>query len=180
MFCPRCGQERVSQDTSFCSRCGFLLTGTADLILTDGLPVGGSAVATTGKDSPRWHGIKQGIFMIMLMIVLTPVLGLVFRFAFNMIPWPIGILVFLLGGGGLLRIIYALFFESKNADESQDRTLRRGEFPSGQIHRELPAGDRSDFVSPAAHRAGSWLDTNDLQPHSVIDNTTKLLEKEQE
>ena len=35
MFCPRCGQERFSQDTSFCSRCGFLLTAAADVFNPD-------------------------------------------------------------------------------------------------------------------------------------------------
>src|SRR6185436_9773529 len=36
MFCPNCGQERISEATSFCSRCGYLLTGTADLLKIGG------------------------------------------------------------------------------------------------------------------------------------------------
>ncbi len=36
MFCPRCGQQQVSQDTRFCSRCGLSLDLLADLLSDDG------------------------------------------------------------------------------------------------------------------------------------------------
>src|SRR5215213_11068221 len=110
MFCPRCGQERISQETSFCSRCGYLLTATADLLLTEGVSI--SKPVATGKDSPRWRGVKQGAFLILLAAILAPILGLILRFGFNMMPWPVGVILFLLGGGGLLRIAYALMFEA--------------------------------------------------------------------
>ncbi len=31
MFCPQCSQEQISEDTRFCSRCGFLMTGVSQL-----------------------------------------------------------------------------------------------------------------------------------------------------
>ena len=169
MFCPRCGQERVSQDTSFCSRCGFLLTAAADLLRTDG-----AVPEPLTVDSPRRRGVKQGLFLLMLMIVAVPVLGLTLRM-FGLFPWPIGLVVFGLGGGGLLRIAYALMFEAKESA----RTLARD--VAGGHARELPA---SEFPPASAQmppmRAGAWLDTNDLQPNSVTDHTTQLLEKERE
>jgi hypothetical protein len=37
----------------------------------------------------------------------------------------------------------------------------------------------SDFAPPISTPASArWLDTNDLEPHSVTDHTTKLLEKD--
>ena len=133
-------------------------------------------------DSARRRGVKQGIFLMLLMIVLAPVLGLIFRFGFNMMPWPMGIFVFLLGGGGLLRIIYALFFESKYSHNplAPDESRRTGSVAAGQPNRELPVGDSSSYIPPTPARAGNWRDTNDLQPPSVTDATTKLLEKEQD
>ena len=36
MFCPRCGQQQVSGDTRFCSRCGLSLDILSDLFSDDG------------------------------------------------------------------------------------------------------------------------------------------------
>ena len=104
----------------------------------------------------------------MLMLVVVPVLGISLRM-FGLFPWPIGIAVFALGGGGLLRIAYALMFEPKDA-ASTVRTL-----PAAASHHELPP---SQFVPVDAElKPGRWLDTNDLTPDSVTDHTTQLLEK---
>ena len=173
MFCPRCGQERTSQETSFCSRCGFLLTGATELLLTGGAPLPPSV----GSDSPRSRGIKQGLFMFLLVFVVAPILGMISVFALDVEPWPMGIAIFLLGGGGLLRIAYALMFESKFAPA----------LPEGRHDRELnssttivspaalPPLAASEYISP---QSGRWLDTNDLEPTSVTESTTKLLEKD--
>jgi hypothetical protein len=146
------------------------LTVAAELLLTDGVAVPHSAI--TKKDSPRRRGLKQGFFMILLMLVLAPVLGLIFRFAFNMMPWPVGLVVFLLGGGGLLRIAYALMFESGQA-------IHEGSLAGGQTTNVLPAGNTPSYIPPPV-RSGQWLDTNDLEPRSVTDATTRLLEKEED
>jgi hypothetical protein len=173
MFCPRCGQERISQETSFCSRCGFLLTAVHDLLLTDGVASSDTGIS---RESPRWRGVKQGIFLIMLMIVLAPVLGLIFRFGFNMIPWPMGVLIFLLGGGGILRIAYALMFEPKHAELPElEVSSRRAGIAGRQPSREIAEGD-VNYIPPELIRREQ---TNSLEsPPSVTENTTKLLEKE--
>jgi hypothetical protein len=121
--------------------------------------------------------VKQGIFLIMLMIVLAPVFGLIFRFGFNMMPWPIGVLVFLLGGGGILRIAYALMFEARQAELSEaekPRTL--SSVPGPQSMRELAEGDANYIPPDSMHR----VKTNALEPPSITEHTTKLLEKEPE
>jgi hypothetical protein len=38
MFCPKCSQEQVSDETRFCSRCGFQLNVVKALLTEDGLP----------------------------------------------------------------------------------------------------------------------------------------------
>jgi len=37
MFCPKCGQQQISEESSFCSRCGFRLTAVRQSLGTDGV-----------------------------------------------------------------------------------------------------------------------------------------------
>jgi hypothetical protein len=178
MYCPQCGQERVSESTSFCSRCGYLLTGTAEL-----LPMGGALpqMQPTDVRSPRSRGVRQGLFMFLLMFVLAPVVGLISQFGLGIEPWPVGVVVALFGFGGLLRIAYAMMFESKFPPA----------LPESRLNRELPHSPynfstsalppergpaASDFVTPAFGRQPEPVPA---EPSSVTDETTKLLEKKQ-
>ncbi|MFN2501562.1 MAG: hypothetical protein ABR530_06085 [Pyrinomonadaceae bacterium] len=150
-----------------------------ELLVTDGIPGQGS-VTKTKKDSPRARGVKQGLFLMLLTIIFTPVFGIFVRFGLNMMPWPIGVFLFLFGGGAVLRIAYALLFESSEAPAFTDTRLS-GSLPVGQSNRELSPTDVASFILPTrASGTGSWLDTKDLQPNSVTDGTTQLLEKEKE
>ena len=184
MFCPRCGEERISEETSFCSKCGYLLTGTAELLDKGGALVPADDAVRAAWWSPRSHGIRMGLFMLLLTIVLAPIVGIISVFALNTEPWPVGVVIFLLGGGGLLRIVYALMFETKKAH------LLPGEgWPKAGVVGAAAAttepqlsgpGSKgelypSSFIPPPSSR---WLDTNDLEPTSVTDHTTKLLEKD--
>ena len=177
MFCPQCGQERISEATSFCSRCGYLLTGTAELLKT------GGAVPETpagGPRSPRSRGIRMGVFMFLLMFVVAPIVGLIATFGLGIEPWPVGIVVTLLGLGGLLRIVYALMFESKVPhSRTGSRPIRELDPSSVNLatsalppQRDLPA---SEYVSP---QVGTRGDLETRTPSSVTDSTTKLLEQE--
>ena len=181
MYCPRCGEERVSEATSFCSRCGFLLTVTSELIPTGGtLPQGLMPVA---GPSPRARGVRHGLFLILLAAVIFPVLGIISVFALHMQPWPAGIALFLLVGGGLLRLAYAMMFERGASPAlSPHEGWPRTEVPGAVDTRQLNADLNSEFSAFNSQFApdGSWLDTNDLEPHSITDPTTKLLKKESE
>src|SRR5687767_14883625 len=115
MFCPQCGQERISEATSFCSRCGYLLTGTADLLRTGGAPL----QKPLEERSPRSRGIRHGLFMFLLMFVVAPIVGLIATFGLGIEPWPVGVVVFLLGVGGILRMIYALMRSEEHTSELQ-------------------------------------------------------------
>ena len=178
MFCPQCGQERTSHATSFCSRCGFLLTGVSDLLQTGGI----RTIEEGG--SPRSRGIRMGIFMLLLTVVIAPIMGILSVFLFRAAPWPMGVTMFLIGGAGLLRIAYAVMFESntkktslresKTSDLIEELPIEGNPNVAGSLppQRETTA---STYSRPAA---GIWLDTNELEPASVTENTTKLLEKD--
>lgn len=175
MYCPNCGQDRLTDATNFCSRCGYLLTGTAEL-----LKVGGSlALPDSSKSpSPRSHGIKQGAFMMILGVALFPLIGIITTFLFRMTPWPAGVVLFGLFFGGLVRIAYALMFEAKSQPglpPAASLHIADSQLTGQSSNTALPP---SSFVPPETGRTGRWLDTNELEPHSVTDSTTKLLEME--
>ena len=181
MFCPKCGQERISMDTSFCSRCGFLLTGASDLLLTGGLIPQLTSQPGYREPSPRNRGLKQGLFIFLLSFLIVPLLAM-FSMATRTEPFAMAIAAILLVAGGLLRAAYALMFESpvpggKTLEESAIagvqnlyRQQNAGSLPPQQ---SIPA---STYVQPAT---GNWRDTNELEPRSVTENTTKLLENEE-
>lgn len=176
MHCPQCGQQQVSDETRFCSRCGFLLTGVAEVVAHGGVvPTTSNGIAGR-KDSPRRRGIKQGVFLFLMVFLLAPLLGML-SVALRLEPTLVGVAAVLCVVGGLLRVVYALMFEeggppalpASKLVNVLPATENRGSLPPSQT---TPA---SSYVSP-----GSWRDTNELQhePGSVTDSTTKLLERD--
>ena len=181
MFCPHCGQERLSDATSFCSRCGFLLTGTTELLKNGGVIP--SLPATRGyfSPSPRTRGLKQGLFFFLLTFLIVPIIA-ISTVALRAPIWGVPIAAILFSMGGLLRVAYALMFESpapagvlassniaEGANILPDRPPIQNALPGGE---QIPA---SVYNPP---RGGTWRDTNDLQP-SVTEGTTQLLEKDE-
>lgn len=181
MFCPRCGQEQVSNETRFCSRCGFLMTGVSEIIANDGLIPEKYVQIKGGKNSPKKRGIKQGA-MVMLIgtFLLVPLLGILSA-EFHFSPALVAITAILSFVGGLLRIIYALMFESSNPN---DMTLEESVIATSQkfLNKQKPqnALPPEQSIPTAAYvppTAGNWRDTSDLEPSSVTEHTTKLLEQ---
>ena len=176
MFCPKCSQERHSETSSFCSRCGYLLAGTAELF-----QFGGELPNKPGKNSARARGIKQGTFIFLIGLLLFPILGMLSVFVFRVPPWPAGMALFLTAGGGLLRIAYALMFEQNfpkqlpGGTEFDNAALKISAQRSATALPPQQTYATDDYVTP---RTGKWLDTNDLEPRSVTESTTKLLENE--
>lgn len=177
MHCPKCGQQQVSEHTRFCSRCGFLLSGVADVIANNGVIPAQQTGFTGTAGSAKRRGVKQGVFIFLLTFLIVPLLIMV-AMATNDEPFLALLGLILFGIGGLIRTAYALMFESgvaATASATKPQALPgpiegRGELPPSYA---TPA---STYSTPQ----GAWRDTNDLQrtPGSVTDNTTKLLEKE--
>ena len=181
MHCPKCGQQQISGEIRYCSRCGFLLTGIAEVVANDGF-VPGSSNSSAAISSPRKRGIKQGAFIFLLSVLVVPVLAMI-SLAINAKPIGAAFAAVMLICGGLLRIVYALMFESGNPGGS---TLEENVISSSQsfLNRRrkqtaLPAGSSIPVAVYTAPETGNWRDTNDLaQPSSVTDSTTKLLKNE--
>ncbi len=181
MHCPKCGQQQISEEIRYCSRCGFLLTGVAEVVANDGVLPGSSPSA--GKtSSPRKRGIKQGAFIFLLSFLVVPILSMI-ALATNDEPIAAAIGAVLLICGGLIRIVYALMFESGEPGGStieQNALAASHKFLKRRSKRaELPAGTSIPAATYTAPQTGTWRDTNDLAtPLSVTDSTTKLLKNE--
>ena len=183
MHCPKCGQQQISDEIRYCSRCGFLLIGIAEVIANDGL-VPNRALPFAGKDSPKRRGIKQGAFIFLLTFFVVPILSII-SLAGNWEPVlpAIGAILFICGG--MLRMIYALMFESSvpGTETVEEKLLAasHGILRKKQPNLELPPTRATPANAYAAPATGAWQDTNDLaRPGSVTDSTTKLLSKEAE
>ncbi len=176
MFCPQCGQEKISMDTNYCSRCGFPLAGVGELLHTGG--VNPLATTRTSTQSPRKRGLKQGLFLFLMTFLVAPLLGMI-SLVFNAEPIAAGIGVVVCFMGGLLRMAYALMFESSEpgVPTLEEKVLAGANTLSSVKANALPP----QLSTPAANYftpgAGNWRDTNDLQPTSVTESTTQLLDE---
>jgi hypothetical protein len=177
MFCPKCGMERQSSATSFCSRCGFLLTGTADLIELGGLLPDFRNAAAPTLPSRRNRGVKQGLFIFLLSLLIVPLMALLTVVLQIRSPVLPVLALLLLGVGGALRMVYAWMFEDPAVPISS-KPAAAVNFAARPQSYTLPDAQSvpvSGYTPPAS---GKWRDTNDLQPRSVTEGTTKLLENE--
>lgn len=178
MFCPKCGQQQLSEETKFCSRCGFLLTAVWDLVSNNGLSNQTLAAAESGAISPRKEGLRRGGKLMMIGLIIIPLLIIISEL-FNLNPALVIAVSIITFWGGILRMIYARLFESAypNEIDAEQKTLSFAKKMLGKKTNALPPQSIS-VSSYAPPSASNWRDTNDLPQPSVIENTTKLLEKD--
>lgn len=184
MFCPRCGQQQTSNETRFCSRCGFLMTGVGALVANEG-NLEAVSFAKPGKtDTPRRRGIKKGLFIFLLAFLVVPIMAIFTLMIEAREPFAVVIALVLLVVGGLLRIAYALMFESS---EPTGQSVEQAAYQTAQ---NVLSGSRNQNALPPQQsiptssyvppKQGNWRETNDLEPSSVTDPTTKLLKEEKQ
>lgn len=136
------------------------------------------AMGAGGKaaSSPRKIGLKQGLFLLLLTFLVVPIVGMLSR-AIGISPALTGVTAVMLFIGGLLRMVYALMFEDAEAPLEVHGRPPAGLHGSRAGVNALPAQSAYEgaYVNPLGV---NWRDTGDLQPRSVVEGTTKLLEKE--
>ena len=170
MFCPRCGEQQIAGDSRFCSRCGFLLTNVNNLL------VGGGVLSEQFYNQPntqistRKKGVKQGGKMILAGLIIVPLLGILSTFiGFN--TFIVGITALILFWGGVLRLIYALLFETGEDQTLEQKVIKISEkfLNKKQNVEALPEkkyNSASTYTPPAA---GNWRDTKDFGKQNTKD-----------
>jgi hypothetical protein len=186
MYCPKCGQSQVSAEVRFCSRCGFPLVVVGDLLVTGGvLPahMSGQEVGGARPISPRRRGVRKGFAILLVGILLLPFFGIMHE----AIGTPVEFMMFGAFGilVGLIRIIYAVFF--------QDAAPRAPQFASqppqlytppiaSRLHaaaqESLPQPQQQQGVPVNDYRQPQVHTAEIRHPPSVTDHTTRLLDKQ--
>lgn len=169
MFCPTCGLKQSSEQTRFCSRCGFLLTGVSEVIANGGVATQNYYTYANGKSevSIRKKGLKRGGKMLFAGMILVPLLGILTEI-FRLDGAIVGLTAIITFWGGILRMFYALIFEGNETEMVEQKLLRfyrkvfrkentLGQLPSPQ---SIPVSDFSDG------RQGMWRETADLRHNS--------------
>lgn len=168
-------------ETRFCSRCGFPLTGISHLISNNGeLPQIIEKNDTTAI-SARKRGIKQGAVLMLFGMIVVPVIAII-AVASHSEPWFVILVSILTFWGGILRMLYAMLFESKNVSAENESILPEfvsKRFSSKQKKLKELSPAQTIPVSTYTPPATDWRNTtNDLvAPPSVTDETTKFLTK---
>ncbi len=185
MFCPNCGQRQSSNEARFCAACGFPLNVVGELLANGGQLPWRPPVQSAGQPSPRTRGIKQGAFLMLSTLVVVPVvifLGVaMLGMPGELIPLTAVVCVM----GGLLRMLYALFFESNvppdapHAQGYAPPVYTPNYFGGQQPPSALPP--QQGAPAPAAYQRPQRYNTGELvEPPraSVTDHTTRLLDKQ--
>ncbi|MCY7347318.1 MAG: zinc ribbon domain-containing protein [Pyrinomonadaceae bacterium] len=180
MYCPRCSQQQVSEETKFCSRCGFPL-GLISEILSHGgfLP----QLAELYK-SKKWVTRKNGVLFsimwtIFFLLIMTPFWGIVNVDRLAGVSAIIGIF------GGLMWLIASMVLLKSEPQP----IFMTSELPDAKVNSLYQANQRglppqkSQPVQSYVPPVNSWKAPNTGEfsiPGSVTEGTTKLLQKDEE
>lgn len=181
VHCPSCGQQQVSNETKFCSRCGLPLGLISEVVAYGGyLP---QLAELNKKKKPiltRRNGLGFSlIWLLFFLLVMTPLWGISGIDELAAVSAIFGIF------GGLIFAVSSLIFLKSDSSKLPPHiknlyAAQNAQSLYGQESRATLPPQQSvpiaDYASPAA---GSWRDTNDLSPTSVTEGTTKLLEHDQ-
>lgn len=183
MYCPQCGQQQTSDLIRFCSRCGFPMDGVIHLLHNRGLLPMYPAAQESGEISPRKRGVRQGGILLLTGALLVPILGVLNSFSTGMIMDVLvavaAIICFL---GGPVRMIFAALFE--------DGAPPRGPLPMTAyapppaIRPGMPPPGAGALPPAMGNAVPTWRQRPNtaelMQPPSVTENTTRLLDKDEQ
>ncbi len=172
MYCPNCGQQQVSGEMRFCSRCGLALSGLAEWLAGGRPPVKRVDEVKAEALSPQRKSIRRAGKLMFFSGVLFPIF-LTFCIAIEagepmLVPFSIFFV-------SLVWMLYARLFLDKKAPVNYQAT-QPAAFGVPSAPNYLPPA--TTIPTPPIGRA--QVRTNELaqQPASVTENTTRLLDNE--
>jgi len=185
VYCPKCSQPQVSDEMQFCSRCGLPLSDMKELILGAGKTKVSQSEKSDDKLSPRHRGVRQGVMLMLLSVILIPAYILLAALfpaqdrliessvsdtPFEKISQAMLLTIFMVGLAGVL---YARFFP-------QGASLGEGEPEVARLD-----GSSSEYALPPAQGipvsgCGAWRGNSGevVQSPTVTEHTTKSLSRE--
>lgn len=169
MYCPRCSQQQISEDVSFCTRCGFQLGVVRELLVTGGTASDEPIVSRPGQQRLKRKGIRLGVKLMFFSLMLFPIF-FALSFAFDSpIPLSPPAVIFL---AGLTFTLYSWIF-GEEIIPSKNRTPAT----FSDVSAESPALPPSSLRPLGELRAPSVNTAEMVYPPSVTERTTNLLSK---
>ncbi len=179
MYCPRCSQQQASEETKFCSRCGFPLGLVSELLAHGGFLPQLADLYKSKKILTRRNGLIFSLFWFLIFVlILTPLFGII-----GAPEQLVGIMAIIGTMGAFIMMLASVLILKK---EPANLTLPPSESPSDKI-RNLHAVRQTALPPQQSQPAqsyipptGAWQAPNTgefARPSSVTENTTKLLEK---
>lgn len=178
MHCPQCGQQVVSDGVRFCNRCGFALDGVKDLLSPlppddeNDLPPSWLDIRVGGDRRSR-RGLTQAALMLSLPLIIIFLIAMQGVFNVALVPQLLlGKAFFILLTLPILRFAYAV------VEAKQEMNLKnRMQVNASTRALSLPSGQNV----PVRNFRKSRVDTAEMvQPPSVTESTTKLLDQPQD
>ena len=183
MFCPRCGQQQVSDQTKFCSRCGFQLGLVGELLDHEGfLPQLGEIADKKPGLFTRKNGVVATILWFIFFVMMLPA----FFSNANLDRAAESSAIFGVFTSMMMLIVSLAFLPSRKKDFKIPEIGPRPVSNPAGLYGSAGGGalppQQSQPVSSYAPPEGKWrVDTADLaRPGRVTDETTKLLRKEED
>lgn len=190
MYCPSCGQQQISSELRFCSKCGMPLTAVTEVLANGGmLPVIVQPQNIVKATSPRKRGLKQGGIMLLLGTFFVPLFGVIIGSTNGPLE-IIGILALIFFLGGLLRMLYAAIFQDgtptflpQNQPFNQPTMHIAGQevFHNQQSlppQQSIPVQNYAAPQPTPQYAAGNWRSTTDLLNKDTSEKATQLLDNE--
>jgi hypothetical protein len=178
MYCPQCSQQQISDEMRFCSRCGFPLGNVMQLVASGGVPSVPEAPKRR-EQSSTMRGVRHATWIILGSFIYTIFAGILSivddDFAILLL---VSVAAFLVG---LVRLLYAVFVQDRRERKQQETQTNTPVAIPGQATNDAryqlgqPTGVPVDsFTRPMKTTAEV------VQPPSVTENTTRLLDDEAE
>ena len=188
MFCPNCGQQQASNQMKFCSRCGFPLGLVSEVLANGGFLPQLAELNYKNKRLNRRNVFFFGlIWFLVSTLILVPITAIIFgddRAGEVLIPF-----MAILGTmGGILMMIFSLFFSSKAKNNAEFTGQKQNFVPQNQINsaainNALPPQSANFTSANAAYSPplGGWREakTGELVPPSITEGTTRLLDRDE-
>ena len=172
MYCPNCGQQQVSEEMRFCSRCGLALTGLAEWLAGGSLPVLRQIEPEqTPAITPRRKNMRRAAKLMFFSGVLFPIFLVISLVVHEPGPMFVPFFVFFVS---LVWMLYARLFSDNTQPVSYQapQTTVLGPMPA---RGSLPSANTTSIPNTGQRRAR----TNELaQPPSVTENTTRFFDNE--
>jgi zinc-ribbon domain len=169
MFCPQCGQQST-EEVRFCPKCGLSLVPHAALLAGHDPASSAAVAAQPPAPSARRTGTRRGAKLMFFSVVLFPIF-----FGFSILidgPGPL-IIPFTVFLAGLAWLVYARLF-GDDLVHIHHAASRRDLKPGA----DKPALGAAQFVPASLFNQQRVHTAEIVQPPSVTENTTKLLDKD--